>query len=123
MKEYKDKVLFPDARDVIDVIHKASGVAILAHPGETFHVDEAIDEETIGHIMDLIGYGLDGIECYYPRHKRGLEKVLCDICRENNLYITSGSDYHGEFFRNSKQNIGCEFKRVQDLQLKNLLNY
>lgn len=122
MKQYKKQAEFPTAEEIINVIHRAGGVAVLAHPGETFHVDGDGDEETDALIMKLIEYGIDGVECYYPRHKLTFENRLEKICRERGLYRTAGSDYHGDFFKGSKQKIGCEFKQVKELELKTLLD-
>lgn len=122
MKQYKKRAEFPPAEKIIDVIHRAGGVAILAHPGETFRVDGDGDEVTDALIMKLVDYGIDGMECYYPRHKLTFEKRLENICTARGLYRTVGSDYHGDFFRGSKQKIGCEFKQVKELELKTLLD-
>ena len=122
MKQYKQRINFPEPKTVIDQIHRAGGIAVLAHPGETFHVNNGGDEETDRHIKQLIEYGLDGIECFYPRHKPAFETRLYNICMEHDMYVTVGSDYHGDFFKNTKQMIGCEFKRLKDLKLKNLLD-
>lgn len=120
MKQYKHKALFPDAKTVINQIHNAGGIAVLAHPGETFHVTNVGNEEIDRYIKQLIEWGIDGIECFYPSHKSAFETYLCEICKENDMYTTVGSDYHGDFFKKSKQMIGCEFKRLKDLNLKNL---
>lgn len=79
------KTLTP--QQAIELIIGAHGVAVLAHPGLTQrdHV-----------IKDLVKYGLQGIEVYYPSHTpQAVEKYL-KIAKKYNLAVTGGSDFHGE---------------------------
>lgn len=121
MKRYKKRAAFPETREIIQRIHEAGGIAILAHPGETFRIEDGGDAELDRRLEELKGFGIDGIECYYPKHKEMLERRLVAFCDKHDMYITVGGDYHGDFFRGSKQKIGCEFKRLNDLRLKGLL--
>ncbi len=86
---------FPSVETVCHYIHKAGGKAVLAHPGVTYK------EENINlfkdKVMHLLDYGLDGIECYYPKHREEVTKACLAICRERDLLITTGSDCHGTF--------------------------
>lgn len=76
--------------EAIQLIHQAGGLAVLAHPGFIkLHPKETIAE--------LIEAGLDGIEAYYAMHSASQIVDFCDIAEANNLMITTGSDYHGEF--------------------------
>ncbi len=122
MKRYKKRACFPKAEEVIQKIHHAGGVAILAHPGETFKITDGGNAETDRHLEEFRQFGIDGIECFYPKHKEIFERRLVDYCLLWDMYITVGGDYHGDFFRGTKQKIGCEFKRIKDLRLKNLLD-
>lgn len=85
----REKLPVPDA---IKIIHKAKGLAILAHPG-TIPLDNTKRMDLIGKFLDM---GLDGIEVYYPIHSAGLRKQLLSFCNQENLVITGGSDYHGD---------------------------
>lgn len=87
----------PPYKEVIDIIHKARGKAFLAHPFEYKF------EDTIRFINDLRKESeLDGIECFHPSSADDDKKdILVDYARKNNLYISGGSDYHG----NSKPDI------------------
>ena len=38
---------------------------------------------------------IDGIECYYPTHNEEDINKYIDFCKNNNLLISGGSDYHG----------------------------
>ncbi|MFR2571623.1 MAG: hypothetical protein ACLS90_08055 [Clostridia bacterium] len=82
----------PMYKDVIDIIHKAGGKAFLAHPFEyrfsntIKFIDELREEKE-----------LDGIECFHPSSMEDNKKeVLLDYARYNKLYISGGSDFHGE---------------------------
>lgn len=82
----------PMYKDVIDIIHKAGGKAFLAHPFEyrfsntIKFIDELREEKE-----------LDGIECFHPSAMEDNKKeVLLDYARYNKLYISGGSDFHGE---------------------------
>lgn len=81
----------PKYKEVIDIIHKAGGKAFLAHPFEYKF------EDTIGFINDLRKEAeLDGVECFHPSSADDNKKdILVEYARKNNLYISGGSDYHG----------------------------
>ena len=80
----------PKYKEVIDIIHKAGGKAFLAHPFEYKFKD------TIGFINDLRKEEeLDGIECFHPSANQEQRKILVEYAKNNNLYISGGSDYHG----------------------------
>ena len=81
----------PKYKEVIDIIHKAGGKAFLAHPFEYKF------EDTIGFIDDLREEKeLDGIECFHPSASIERRNLLVDYVKKNKLYISGGSDYHGD---------------------------
>jgi len=75
-----------DVERIIGVIRKASGVAILAHPGEY----------TDGTIDDVINLGVDGLELWSGHHDASHRKKFLDLARSRGLIITAGSDFHGK---------------------------
>ncbi len=81
---------------VIDAIHKAKGIAILAHPC----CCNVISLKNFVH--NLKNLGLDGIETYYPYDRfRGIikfssRKLPLKIAKELDLVQTGGSDEHGK---------------------------
>jgi len=83
-------------KKVIEAIHKAGGIAVLAHPAccFTFSLDRLV--------KNLIKLGLDGIEVYYPysRHRAIVKfftaKNVEQIADKYNLIKTGGTDEHGE---------------------------
>ncbi len=79
------KVNFSPA-EAIMLIHKAGGVAVLAHP--------AINE-TYRHIEMLTGLELDGIEAFHPAHKQWHIDTFKHMAEQYRLIVTGGSDFHG----------------------------
>lgn len=79
---------WPTAQQAIELIHKAEGVAVIAHP----YWD--ISEPT--EVDDLIrALGADGVETFYPTHNEEQTAHLLELCEELDLTPTGSSDYHG----------------------------
>jgi len=78
------KKLSPEG--AIEVIRRANGVAVFAHPGLAGKDDL---------IPGLIQAGLQGIECYYLEHSPGQTATYLQLCKDHHLVSTGGSDYHG----------------------------
>ena len=38
---------------------------------------------------------IDGIECYYTTFTEEQHKRLLNLCKERNLFVSGGSDFHG----------------------------
>lgn len=80
------------AKECIEVIHKAKGKAILAHPYQLKCEDEKLDDL----VNELVNYGLDGIECYYPLHSEAQIEYYLKLAEKYHLIVSAGSDFHGE---------------------------
>ncbi len=79
------------AAETIDIIHRAGGVAVFAHPGQ---LDSGMKIQP-QIIKELVERKLDGLEIFYPSHSRKMQKRLKGLAKKYNLLITGGSDYHG----------------------------
>ena len=80
------------AEEAISLIAEAGGLAVLAHP---IQVDKTL--VSLGSLLPVLkSYGLDGIETYYPTQKKKMQKQIRKFAEENDLFLTGGSDYHGE---------------------------
>lgn len=78
----------------IELIHRAGGVAVLAHPYQLkLESYEAADEL----VAELAAIGLDGIEAIYSRHSPEQRLSYSEIALRHHLLITGGSDYHGSY--------------------------
>lgn len=101
---------FPDAFNVINIIKKAGGVPILAHPYYT--PSEVPVEQRLSTFYKL---GVLGFECYHPNHNKKIIKECVDWCRKNNTIITAGSDCHGTFILT--RHLGEPAAYIDDLNL------
>lgn len=82
----------PMYKDVADIIHKAGGLVFLAHPFE-YKLNDTID--FINELSKNIK--LDGIECFHPSAEIDNRiEILIEYARKNNLFISGGSDFHGD---------------------------
>lgn len=81
-----------DASTCIDIIHKAGGKAVLAHPYQLKFSDEKLEDM----VVQLKEQGLDGIECYYPKHTPAMVEQYLGFAKKYALHISGGSDFHGE---------------------------
>lgn len=95
-KQYKinSKYKFKTIKEITQTIHKAGGKAILAHSGDMVDNNPTIFKPTL---QKLLAQGIDGFECYYTSHSDEITNMLLEFCKEHNLLITAGSDYHGGF--------------------------
>jgi predicted metal-dependent phosphoesterase TrpH len=80
--------------DSIALIHKARGVAVLAHP---YQLKLSSLEELNLLVKELAAMGLDGIEAIYSRHSLEQRDMYAEMAERHNLLITGGSDYHGTY--------------------------
>jgi hypothetical protein len=78
-------------KDSIELIHRAGGIAVLAHP--IFITDDETELRAI--LTELKEYGLDGVECFYSEYTDEFEEMCLKICGELRLLKTGGSDFHG----------------------------
>jgi predicted metal-dependent phosphoesterase TrpH len=74
-------------------IHKADGLAILAHP---FYLKAEDGAELEAIIADLKSKGLDGMETQYSTHTPEQRALAERIVKDLGLAASGGSDYHGE---------------------------
>jgi 3',5'-nucleoside bisphosphate phosphatase len=72
----------------IDLIHAAGGVAVWAHPRP---------DALIAMLPELAAHGIDGVECYRPRLTHGEMERIATTARAAGLFVTGGSDWHGEW--------------------------
>ncbi len=89
---YVEKERFSPA-ECITLIHKAGGVAILAHPFTLYLSVEELDRL----LEQLTPTGLDGLEVYYSVHTPEQTAQYEQLARKWGLVATGGSDFHGEY--------------------------
>lgn len=81
-----------DARTCVETIKAAGGKVSLAHPYQIGLEDGPLEEL----VRTLAGYGLDAIECFYPRHTPAQQAFYLHLAEKYGLHVTGGSDFHGE---------------------------
>lgn len=92
----KEKMSFEEA---VDLIKKAGGIAVLAHPA-SLEIDD--EKELRKFLSSLVAGGLEGIEAYCEIHSPEQTRFYLDIAKEFNLLVSGGSDFHGD----KKERIG-----------------
>jgi len=106
------KVTYPDAAEVIDAIHEAGGIAVLAHPAVNgcFELMEELAEKGI----------LDGIEVYHPENTPEQQDMLKKFAKEKGILALGGTDFKGMYTKNKVSVGDC---LTPDADLKALMTY
>ena len=100
IKEYINKIHLKNAyvrpEQAIEGILVSGGIPVLAHPvygsGDQLILGEELEER----IDRLMAFGLKGVEAFYSGFTDKLRRAVIRIAEERKLYITAGSDYHGQ---------------------------
>ncbi|MCL2055044.1 MAG: PHP domain-containing protein [Oscillospiraceae bacterium] len=98
---------YPDVNFVIDLVHSAKGVAVLAHPVcyDSFELYE-----------ELAAKGkLDGVEAYHHTANAEQQEKIIAIAQNHNLIITGGSDFHG-LYNSRPSHIGSKVTDKSNLE-------
>ena len=83
---------YPSIGEAINAIRSAGGYVFLPH----LYLYKWITDKKI-YIKKLMNeYGIDGVEAYYTTFIEEETKEILDFCKQEKLYISGGSDYHGE---------------------------
>jgi predicted metal-dependent phosphoesterase TrpH len=80
----KDRLSIADA---IGMVHRAGGIAILAHPGAC---------ATAERLKALVALGLDGVEVRHPSHDDAEIGRIFSLADRLGLLPSGGSDWHGQ---------------------------
>ncbi len=90
----KDKPAYVPIRyislnEAVALIHRANGVAVLAHPGQNLKHD-------FSFVDKIIKEGIDGLEVFSSYHEEATTQFFYQKAREHRLMATCGSDFHGK---------------------------
>lgn len=80
----------PSVDESIELIRKANGIAILAHPYQ-YAFDNTID--FLNEFIEK--HKIDGVEVYHSTFTNAQMGEIEKWAREHNMMISGGSDYHG----------------------------
>ncbi len=75
----------------IELIHKAGGIAVLAHP-VLYHMGTSKLDAFVARLKKA---GLEGIEAVYTTYAPSDERDIKRLAAKYDLLITGGSDFHG----------------------------
>lgn len=93
----KEKI---DTLEAIELIKKAGGIAVLAHPMQIKKLGDKTSDEFWNKLDELIRMlkkeGLKGVECYHPSADEEDSLKLVTIAGKYHMHITEGSDFHSE---------------------------
>ncbi len=86
-----------EPKKAVETIHKAGGIAILAHPFDIICFAKCSIEKQRAHklIKDMIDCKIDGIEVFYRNFSKEQIMQLDKWADEYKLIKSIGSDYHG----------------------------
>lgn len=101
----------PEPEEIIDAIHDAGGVAVLAYTGN-FKDTPVLDK--------LIKAGLDGIEVWCPQHDKAATAELATFAKKNHLLAVGGSDFRG---RNNRHCVSIGSYETPEANFNELNNY
>ena len=98
--------------EAIELILKNGGIPVIAHPGVL---------RSDGLIIELIDYGLMGIEVVHPLHTPEVQSHYQKFAEKHGLLVTGGSDWHGEARKQNLYNISGSGtvleKAIHDIRL------
>jgi hypothetical protein len=81
----------PSVGEAVQLIHDAGGVAVWAHP--FWDIPEVDD---VRSTLDTFrGFGIDGVEVFYPSFSEEQVRFLARECADHGLITTGSSDFHG----------------------------
>ncbi|HKU66389.1 MAG TPA: PHP domain-containing protein [Candidatus Baltobacteraceae bacterium] len=97
-------------QEAIEVVLASGGVPVLAHPGRL---------KDYGIIEELVQWGLQGLEVFYPTHEPMQTAYFRDRARRYGLVMSGGSDFHD--IRYHKRGVGMEIDEEDIAPFLNLV--
>ncbi len=90
-------IRYLDPYEAVRIIKESGGLAVLAHSGQ---------QQNFSLIPRLVREGLAGLELNHPANSEKDKSIICEYAREYGLFLTGGSDFHGDYEPDSP-GIGC----------------
>ena len=101
-------------KEIINLAKQSKSLVFLAHPHTLMSnklyskSDNWIDNKFHNYIRTLKDMEIDGIEVYYPGYSHNTINTLLDVCENQKLLVSGGSDFHGSRKPNNLLGIGYE---------------
>ena len=100
ISDYIDKKKFPTdhvrPEEAIRGILASGGIPVLAHPAYGSGDEMILGDEMEERLKRLMDFGIAGLEAYYSGFPEKLQNQMLALAEKYGLYVTAGSDYHGE---------------------------
>lgn len=116
----KKKTVTP--KEVAEIIRKAGGKVVLAHPVAYVHEDNLTMNEILEIINDMKADGLEANYIYTDRNNNIVNEIekWNKFAEENHLFVTIGSDFHMEDVNHAEiglENVGVvlEDEKVNEI--------
>ena len=100
--------IVPSFEEVSNLVKEAGGLVFIPHIYE--YRDNS--EKILDYILK--NYEIDGIECFYTTFTKEQNENLLRICKERNLLISGGSDYHGDFKPDVEMAVGFGDLKIEE---------
>ncbi len=101
-------------KEIINLAKQSKSLVFLAHPHTLMSnklyskSDNWIDNKFHNYIQTLKDMDIDGIEVYYPGYSPNTINTLLEVCENQKLLVSGGSDFHGSRKPNNLLGIGYE---------------
>lgn len=106
-------IVYPDVKDIVELVHSQNGLVIVAHPGQNA-------KEVVTRMEALTALGIDGLEVYSSYHSPQQIAYYQTWAKEHNLLMTCGSDYHGK--TKPAIHLGqCDMEKEDEVKLEDVL--
>lgn len=106
-------------KEAIDLIHRAGGIAFVAHP----HLIRLSDEALFEYLKELKAAGLDGLEGYYTEYTDEMAEKFRAMAKALDLQISGGTDFHAAMKPHISIGRGLGNMEVPYSVLENLKKY
>lgn len=85
-------------KEAAEIIRKAGGKVVLAHPVAYAHEDNLTEEDILKIVKDMSPDGIEANYIYVDRNNQIFDetKKWNEFARKNNLFVTIGSDFHNK---------------------------
>lgn len=102
---------FPDAAEVVDAVHAAGGIAVLASPAA---------DDSLAVLPRLLEHGLDGLEVWHPSADAETTEALKKLAAKHKLLCVGGTGFRGLY---SPARVRVGEVETPDDALQKLLGY
>ena len=97
-------------REAADLIHRAGGKAVIAHPLSLYLGWKVLPDR----IKSYRDEGVDGLEAYHSNATYRECRRLEDIARSLGMLVTAGSDFHGTHIPSRRLGRTCDGRPIED---------